>query len=173
MSIFNKQFIISLYRRIAKSDSIVSSNKTTGSQKSMFKQSYNKDEFKDAETVIGPSVMIKGNFNSQGNIVIEGILKGDVKTASNIFIGDNAKVTANIDAKTARAGGEVNGNMKIKGHLEIVASAKIHGDIECGSLAVENGAIINGKIIMSHPEATKETPITRHEEGREEKKEEK
>lgn len=115
---------------------------------SMFKQAFKKEDFKDAETIIGPSVMIKGNFNSQGNIIIEGTLKGDVKTSSTIYIGDKARVTASIEAKTARAGGEIKGSLKIKNHLEVVASARIDGDIECSSLSVENGAIINGKCSM-------------------------
>ncbi len=117
----------------------------------MFKQNLKKEDFKGAETIIGPSVLIKGNFNSQGNIIVDGVLKGDVKTSSNIFIGDKAKVTANIEAKTARAGGEIKGNIKIKEHLEIVSSAKIEGDIECLSLSVENGALINGKFTMAKP----------------------
>ena len=167
MSIFNKNFFNLLYRRIAKLPSVDFSNETTSTKKTMFKQTYNKEDFRDAETVIGPSVMIKGNFNSQGDIVIEGVLRGDVKTSSNIFVGDKAKVTANIDAKTARIGGEVKGNIKIKHHLNIVASARVHGDIECESLAVENGAIINGKIVMNHEDKIKETSTVKKEEGKE------
>jgi cytoskeletal protein CcmA (bactofilin family) len=108
-----------------------------------------KEEFKDAETIIGPSVMVKGNFNSTGNIVIEGILRGGVKTAGNIFIGDHADITADIESKAARVGGEVRGNMKIEGHLQIVSSAKVFGDMECASLSVEAGAVVNGKITMT------------------------
>jgi cytoskeletal protein CcmA (bactofilin family) len=108
-----------------------------------------KESFKDAETIIGPSVLVKGNFNSSGNIVIEGVLKGGVKTAGNIFIGDRANITADLEAKSARIGGEVCGNIKIEGQLLIVASAKIFGDIECASLSVESGAIINGKVTMT------------------------
>jgi cytoskeletal protein CcmA (bactofilin family) len=114
----------------------------------MFKQE-NKENFKDAETIIGPSVMVKGNFNSTGSIVIEGILKGGLKTAGNVYIGDKASITADLEAKSARVGGEIRGNMKIEGHLQVVSSAKIFGDIGCSSLSVESGAIINGKIIMT------------------------
>jgi len=115
----------------------------------MFNKQEEKDSnFKDAETIIGPSVIVKGNFNSSGNIVIEGVLKGGVKTAGNVYIGDKANITADIEAKSARIGGEVRGNMKIEGVLQIVASAKIFGDVECESLSVEMGAAINGKITM-------------------------
>ena len=112
------------------------------------KESY-KDEFKDAETIIGPSVMVKGNFNSSGNIVIDGVLKGGVKTAGNIYIGDHANITADLEAKSARIGGEVKGNIKIEGRLQIVATAKIFGDIECSLLSIDSGAIVNGKIVMT------------------------
>lgn len=112
------------------------------------KESY-KEEFKDAETIIGPSVMVKGNFNSSGNIVIEGVLKGGVKTAGNIYIGDHANITADLEAKTARIGGEVRGNLKIQERLQVAQSAKIFGDVECAMLLVEAGAVINGKISMT------------------------
>jgi len=112
------------------------------------KESY-KDDFKDAETIIGPSVMVKGNFNSSGNIVIEGVLTGGVKTAGNIYIGDRANITADLEAKAARIGGEVRGNLKIEEHLQVATTAKIFGDIECVTLSVESGAVINGKIVMT------------------------
>jgi cytoskeletal protein CcmA (bactofilin family) len=113
----------------------------------------NKEEFRDAETIIGPSVSVKGNFNSTGNIVIEGILQGGVKTAGNIYVGDHADITANLEAKSARVGGNIKGNLQIEGKLQIAATAKIFGDIECSLILIDSGAIINGKITM-----TKELP---------------
>ncbi|HTW96282.1 MAG TPA: polymer-forming cytoskeletal protein [Candidatus Methylomirabilis sp.] len=114
----------------------------------MFKQE-TKETIREAETIIGPSVMVKGNFNSSGNIVIEGVLKGGVKTAGHVYIGDKANIVADIEAKSARVGGEVRGNLKIEDYLQVVSSAKIFGDVDCLSLSVESGAIINGKIVMS------------------------
>lgn len=128
----------------------------------MFKQDAKenyKEEFGNAETIIGPSVMVKGNFNSTGNIVINGILKGGVKTAGNIFIGDHANITADLEAKAATIGGEVRGNLKIKELLQVAAGAKIIGDVECALLSVESGAVINGKVMMS-----KDLPAEKKEE---------
>jgi cytoskeletal protein CcmA (bactofilin family) len=104
---------------------------------------------KDAETIIGPSVTVKGNLNSNGNIIIEGILEGGVKTAGEVFVGNKAKIIANIEAKKSHIGGEVRGNLKIEEGLALSSSAKIFGDIECSSLSVEPGAIINGKCTMT------------------------
>jgi len=117
---------------------------------------FKKDEevnIKNAETIIGPSIRVKGNFFGQGDIIIEGILEGEIKTSNNLLIGTKAKIDANIEAKQAKVSGEVHGNLKIKGYLELTSTAKIDGNIEAGNISIENGAIFNGNCIM-----TKETP---------------
>lgn len=121
----------------------------------MFNKQDEKPSFKEVETIIGPSVKVKGNFNAQGNIVVEGIIEGGLKTQGSIFVGNKAKILAEVDAKEGKIGGEVTGNIKIKGYLEISSSAKILGDIECANLSVESGAIINGKITMLQAEKEK------------------
>ncbi len=122
----------------------------------MFKQTEEKANFKEVETIIGPSVKVKGNFNGQGNIIVEGELEGSLKTKGNIFIGNKAKITASIEAKEAKIGGQVNGNLKIKGYLEIMAAAKITGDIECAEISIERDAIFNGKCTMAPEDKKKE-----------------
>jgi cytoskeletal protein CcmA (bactofilin family) len=112
--------------------------------------------FKDAETIIGPSIKVKGNFHGQGNIVIEGIVEGSVKTISHLLIGNKAKITAQIEAKEAKVGGEVTGNVKVQGFLEITSTARIFGDIEAGEVSIEKGAVVNGKFTMVKHERAKE-----------------
>jgi len=107
-----------------------------------------KIEIKDAETVIGPSIKVKGNFHGEGDIVIEGNVEGSIKTNSFLLVGNKAKIIADIEANDAQVGGNVTGNIKIKGYLEITATAKIIGDIETSEISIEKGAIINGKYTM-------------------------
>ncbi|KKR91913.1 MAG: Integral membrane protein CcmA involved in cell shape determination [Parcubacteria group bacterium GW2011_GWC2_42_12] len=100
------------------------------------------------ETVIGLSVKVKGDFNAQGNVIVEGMVDGNLKTAGNLEVGEKAKVTANIEAREAKIGGEIRGNVKIKGFLEITAAAKVFGDIEAAAISIERGATFNGKCVM-------------------------
>jgi cytoskeletal protein CcmA (bactofilin family) len=118
----------------------------------MFNAQNEKGGLKEVETIIGPSVKVKGNFHGQGNIVIEGMLEGSLKTQSGLVIGDKAKVSASVEAKEAKIGGEVIGNIKVGGYLEITATAKINGDIEASSLSIARGAILNGKCAMGASE---------------------
>lgn len=114
----------------------------------MFNKQEQGEALNEFETVIGPSVKVKGDFNGQGNIIVEGIIEGSIKTNGNLEIGKTAKITASVEAKEAKIGGHVTGNVKTKGFLEITASAKIFGDIETSGLSIERGAVLNGKCVM-------------------------
>src|SRR6185503_8987591 len=103
-----------------------------------------------AETVVGPSVKIQGDLNSEGNIKIEGQVNGKVKTSQSVFIVPGAKITADVLAGNAVIGGEIMGNIKISGHLVLQGTAKISGDITCSVLRVEDGAQFSGKCTMGN-----------------------
>lgn len=113
----------------------------------MFNKESGLEKFKDAETVIGASIKVKGNFQGQGNIVIEGCVEGSLKTGANLFIGDQAKVVANIESKDAVVNGEVRGNIRAKSYLAIGRTAKIYGDLQYGEISIEKGASINGQLL--------------------------
>ena len=115
----------------------------------MFNKQDQGEILNEFETVIGPSVKVKGDFNGQGNIIVEGMVDGNLKTNGSLEVGKTAKITANIEAKEAKIGGQVSGNVKIKGFLEVTATAKIFGDIETSGLSIERGAIFNGKCTMA------------------------
>ena len=102
-----------------------------------------------AETVVGPSVKIQGDLNSEGNIKIEGQVSGKVKTSQSVFVISGAKIAADILAGNAIIGGEITGNLKISGHLILQSTAKVVGDITCQVLRVEDGASFTGKCSMN------------------------
>ncbi len=116
----------------------------------MFKKESNLSNFNEAETIIGESVQVKGNFESNGNIIVNGILNGTIKTKGSILIGDKAKVSANVSAEEISVRGQITGNLDINGYIAIGSSAKIFGDIECSQISVERGAEINGKVVINN-----------------------
>lgn len=113
----------------------------------MFNKDNKPEKFKDAETIIGASIKVKGNFYGEGNIVVEGQLEGSIKTDANLLIGDKAKVVANIEASDAIINGEVRGSLKIHQYLALGPTAKIIGDVNYSEISIEKGAIINGQVI--------------------------
>lgn len=107
-----------------------------------------------AETVVGPSVKIQGDLNSEGNIKIEGQVTGKVKTSQSVLVDPGAKIAADVLAGNAIIGGEVQGNLKISGALILQSTAKVLGDISCTVLRVEDGAQFSGKCTMNGANGT-------------------
>lgn len=103
----------------------------------------------NSETIIGSSVKVDGNFKSDGNIIVDGIVQGSLKTKNNLTIGKKAKIKAEVTANNLFLSGEIRGNIKVNEKTELKSTAKIIGNIETKSLTVEEGAIINGKCTMS------------------------
>jgi cytoskeletal protein CcmA (bactofilin family) len=104
---------------------------------------------KQAETIIGSSVKIKGDLDSEGNIWIEGQITGKVSSRQGVFIEKGAKLVAVIAANEASIAGEVQGKLEISGHLILQATARVSGEITCPVLRVEDGATILGNISIT------------------------
>ena len=114
----------------------------------MFNKQGSNDVLKDVEAVIGPNVKVRGRFNCDGNVIVEGELNGSIKSGGFLLVGDQAKIIANIEANEARIGGVIHGNIKVAGVLYITSNAQISGDIECEKLAIEEGAVFVGRCSM-------------------------
>lgn len=129
----------------------------------MFKKDLKPESFKDVETIIGESIKVKGNFNGNGNIIIDGFLEGSLTTKGNVFIGSKAKITGSIEAQEIIINGEISGNLIAKDYLALGETAKITGDIECGKISVDAGAIINGKCQMNKGQAGEKKAESKNE----------
>lgn len=101
-----------------------------------------------AETVVGPSVKIQGDLNSEGNIRIEGSVMGKVQTTQSVHVGEAAVIQADMQAGNAIIAGQIQGNVKVAGNLILQSTARVHGDIACSVLRVEDGALFSGKCNM-------------------------
>lgn len=102
----------------------------------------------EVETVVGPSVHVEGDFASEGNILVKGIVSGNVKTSQRLTVEGGAKIFANVKAGQAIISGEIKGNVKVDGQLELTGTARVAGDITCEVLVIEAGALIHGKVSM-------------------------
>ena len=120
---------------------------------------FKNDDHGGAETTIGPSVHVEGDFVSQGNIHIDGAVTGTVKTTGNLTVGEQAKLTANVEAANAFVAGYLKGNLMVHERLELSTTSKIDGDISTKVLVVAEGAQLNGRCQMGNS-VTVQTPVT-------------
>lgn len=122
----------------------------------MFSKPPEKSEF---ETIIGPSVKVEGDFVGDGNVIVEGLVNGNLRTGKLVVVSEKAKITANINAGSARIAGEVTGNIKVTERLDLAGSAKVSGDIEAAIVSIEAGACFNGKCAVTGTNVIKKEAI--------------
>lgn len=96
-----------------------------------------------APSVIGPDLLITGNLISRGEVQIEGEIQGDIH-ATNIVVGDNARITGGIVAEEVVVRGHVMGSVRGKRVL-LQNSSHVEGDVFHQTLAIEQGAFFEGK----------------------------
>ncbi len=112
----------------------------------------------EPETVIAASVKVEGDFQSEGNVLIEGVVEGSLKTERDLRVGERARITADVSAANATVAGEVRGNLVVTERLDLEPTARVHGDVRTKVLVVASGATINGKITMGAEAQAEERP---------------
>ena len=103
----------------------------------------------ESQTIIGHAVSVEGDFMGEGDVIIEGKLRGNIKTTHSLKIGKDAEVEANISAENAVISGFVKGDIKITHNLELTKTAKIEGNMACEVLSIEPGCYFQGNCQMS------------------------
>jgi cytoskeletal protein CcmA (bactofilin family) len=108
----------------------------------------------DKGTVIGKSVIIKGEVTGSESLCIEGKIEGAITLPENaVTIGRNGQVNATINAREVVVQGKVIGNVDAIDRLNVRSEGSLTGDVIAHRIMVEDGAFFKGKIdIRNSPE---------------------
>jgi cytoskeletal protein CcmA (bactofilin family) len=101
------------------------------------------------ESVLGKGIEIQGTMLSKGSLRVDGKLQGKLQSECDVMIGHGAVVKAHIEAANVTIAGDVTGNVKCTGRLELLSSGRLRGDISVGSLVISEGAVFSGAAEMS------------------------
>ena len=119
----------------------------------------NGEQQKDVRVAtIGISVTIKGEINGAEDLTVDGQVEGKIELPEHtLTIGPNATVMADINAKVVTVFGTVIGNVVAREKADIRKTASVEGSLSCGSLAVQEGAKMNGRIETKKPASANRT----------------
>lgn len=104
--------------------------------------------------IINAGTTITGDLSSEGDMRIDGSVKGYVSSKARLVMGVTSKIDGDIKALNVEISGEVNGNIFVTELLTVKATAKINGDIISNKLIIEAGAEFNGKCSMKDSQNT-------------------
>lgn len=104
----------------------------------------------EGSTVIGKSVTIRGEVSGKEEMLLDCSFQGTVTLPENrLTIGPNARVQADLNAGDVVIYGQVDGNIRATGRIELRDSAVLKGDIVAERLSIEENASMKGKVELS------------------------
>ena len=109
---------------------------------------------------------IKGNVETTKNININGKVVGDL-TCDNIsmknsavqgnvrlkgqaIMANDSMLIGDLTSQVAQLNGKIKGNIEISGKIQLDRDSVIIGDIKAGSIAISDGAVINGFVTTTY-----------------------
>jgi cytoskeletal protein CcmA (bactofilin family) len=103
-------------------------------------------------TLISEGCKITGHLTGSGDFMINGEIDGDCDLAGSVTLAAKGFWKGTLKAETIIISGTVEGDIEARGSVEISESARINGTVTGASIAVAEGAIIEG--VMKTTERT-------------------
>ena len=91
---------------------------------------------------------LSGDLISSGDVRIDGVLNGSIKTEGRLVLGDKGIIEGEVTCDSAIIAGELKATIIAKELLTLKSTAKLSGEIIAGKLAIEPGAVFSGKCSM-------------------------
>jgi len=110
-----------------------------------------------AETIIGKGTRVTGgSMTGESSVRIDGEFYGLVDISGDLILGDKGRIEGDIKARSAMfAGGVKSGLIICDETMHIVSTGVVHGDIQVGSLVVDEGAVFIGNCKMQRGTSSK------------------
>ena len=118
------------------------------------------------ETLIGQGCRIEGKVVFQGGLRVDGQIIGNVEAdpagAGHVILPAQGRIEGDVRVSSMAVGGEVLGNLHVSGRVELLACARIIGDISYSSIEMRAGCSVAGQLKplseLNSPEAHASLP---------------
>lgn len=105
-------------------------------------------------SLLDAQLTITGDLRTAGSLRIEGKLEGSILGADSVVIGVGASIEGDIHAREVIIGGTVTGDVRGGERVELQQTAIVTGDVQTASVLVQEGGIVNGRVLMGPSPAT-------------------
>ena len=91
---------------------------------------------------------VNGHLSFQGPARIDGVIDGEIVCQATVTIGASAEVRARISGHVVIIEGKVEGNVTAKERVELLAPARLIGNISTPKLVISEGVLFDGDCFM-------------------------
>jgi cytoskeletal protein CcmA (bactofilin family) len=103
----------------------------------------------EIDTVLAEDIDFSGVLTFKKPLMIKGSFKGEIKSSSDLYIGEKAFVQAKIEADRVSTKGRIEGDVVARSRVEFASTASMKGDLTTPDLVMESGCKYNGVCAMS------------------------
>jgi len=105
---------------------------------------------------------IRGDLSFEETFRIDGRFEGKIRSAGELILGDDADVNAEMEVGRLSVNGKLKGSVQATERVELLAGARVLGDISTPVLRIEEGAHFEGSCQMGKETSNLvELPFTR------------
>jgi cytoskeletal protein CcmA (bactofilin family) len=112
-------------------------------------------------SLLDAQLVVTGDLDTGGSLRIDGKLEGSVRRADTVVLGVGAAMSGDVHAREVVIGGTIMGNVHATERVELQATAIVTGDILTQTILVQEGGVVNGRVLMRPPEGDP-SPTTPH-----------
>jgi cytoskeletal protein CcmA (bactofilin family) len=102
-------------------------------------------------TVIGPEAVVQGDLKSRGDLIVAGVVEGEVASEARVTIAAGGSVVGRVSAVEVLIEGKLVGDSIASKSLGISNSAEVRGDVTTPVIMIEPGATFVGRCSMGEP----------------------
>jgi len=101
-----------------------------------------------AAACISQGIRIKGEVTGSEDLFVDGLVEGKLNLTANccLTVGPNGTVKADLNAREIIVRGKVEGKVTARDKLQVWSTGQITGEVQTGRLAIEDGALLRGKV---------------------------
>jgi cytoskeletal protein CcmA (bactofilin family) len=108
-------------------------------------------------SIIGEGTRLKGDFELNGLLRIDGDFTGSIRTRGKVLVGRNGRAECTLHAGTVVIGGVFRGDIVSTEKVIILSTGLVLGTVTTPRLIVEEGVIFNGSCTVVTPTAAEAT----------------
>ena len=95
----------------------------------------------------------EGKLSFKDTVRIDGCFRGEIASENTLVVGETGEIFASVRSRTVVIAGSVTGDVAASDRLVLEKTARVDGDVTAGSLQMEDGASLNGRITMKRRDA--------------------
>ena len=99
--------------------------------------------------VVGAKTTIKGEISGDEDVLVEGIVEGEIHITKDLRVGPGGVVKAKVEAQSVVVSGQLLGDCQATHRVEIQASGKLMGNIRAPRVVIAEGASFKGNSDMT------------------------